>query len=207
MVVDAAEAIVNQTPGFENKHGVAVNKRVIGNQIPVEVRELDWEHLVQMAEHHYDAGHSILILYRKRDTKKDAKAKLSDVIERAREDKRDKAIKFLTYHSSKGLQADAVFLLGIARSPHHRLRETISMPRPVWRIRASLRLRQGTAAGGAANSLRSHRLGHHLAALERADGSAFAGVEQVTGDQDGDQQHRPDQVIDLLAFIQRQTEQ
>ena len=112
MVVDAAEAIVNQTPGFENKHGVAVNKRVIGNQIPVEVRELDWEHLVQMAEHHYDAGHSILILYRKRDTKKDAKAKLSDVIERAREDKRDKAIKFLTYHSSKGLQADAVFLLG-----------------------------------------------------------------------------------------------
>lgn len=112
MVVDAAEAIVNQTPGFENKHGVAVNKRVIGNQIPVEVRELDWEHLVQMTEHHYDAGHSILILYRKRDTKKDAKAKLSDVIERAREDKRDKAIKFLTYHSSKGLQADAVFLLG-----------------------------------------------------------------------------------------------
>lgn len=112
MVVDAAEAIVNQTPGFENKHGVAVNKRVIGNQIPVEVRELDWEHLVQITEHHYDAGHSILILYRKRDTKKDAKAKLSDVIERAREDKRDKAIKFLTYHSSKGLQADAVFLLG-----------------------------------------------------------------------------------------------
>lgn len=112
MVVDAAEAIVNQTPGFENKHGVAVNKRVIGNQVPVEVRELDWEHLVQMVEHHYDAGRSILVLYRKRDTKKDAWAKLGEVIERARQDKRSKAIKFLTYHSSKGLQADAVFLLG-----------------------------------------------------------------------------------------------
>lgn len=112
MVVDAAEAIVNQTPGFENKHGVAVNKRVIGNQVPVEVRELDWEHIVQMVEHHYDAGRSILVLYRKRDTKKDARAKLGEVIERARHDKRSKAIKFLTYHSSKGLQADAVFLLG-----------------------------------------------------------------------------------------------
>ena len=112
MVVDAAEAIVDQTPGFENKHGVAVNKRVIGKQVPVEVRELDWEHLVQMLEHHYDAGRSILVLYRKRDTKRDAQTKLSDVIERAREDKRGKEIKFLTYHSSKGLQADAVFLLG-----------------------------------------------------------------------------------------------
>lgn len=112
MVVDAAEAIVNQTPGFENKHGVAVNKRVIDNQVPVEVRELDWVHLVQTVEHHYDAGRSILVLYRKRDTKKEAQTKLSDVIERAREDKRGKAIKFLTYHSSKGLQADAVFLLG-----------------------------------------------------------------------------------------------
>jgi hypothetical protein len=53
-VVDAAEAIVNQTPGFDNKHGVAVNRRVIGNQVPVEVRELDWEHLVQMVEHHWN---------------------------------------------------------------------------------------------------------------------------------------------------------
>lgn len=85
---------------------------MIGNQVPVEVRELDWEHLVQMVEHHYDAGRSILVLYRKRDTKKDAETKLSRVIERVREDKRSKEIKFLTYHSSKGLQADAVFLLG-----------------------------------------------------------------------------------------------
>jgi superfamily I DNA/RNA helicase len=112
MVVDAAEAIVNQTPGFDNKHGIAVNKRVIGNQVPVEVREVDWAHLVEMAEHHYDSGRSILVLYRKRDTKADAQTKLRNVLERARTDKRGKAIKFLTYHSSKGLQADAVFLLG-----------------------------------------------------------------------------------------------
>lgn len=112
MVVDAAEAIVKKTPGFANKHGVAVNKNVIGNQIPVEVREPDWEHLAQKVEGHYESGHSILILYRKRATEKEARDKLAPILERAREDGRYKQILFLTYHSSKGLQADAVFLLG-----------------------------------------------------------------------------------------------
>ena len=112
MVVDAAEAIVKRTPGFENKSGTAVNERVIGNQVPVEVRELDWEHLARMVEHHYDVGHSILILFRKRDSKIEAQEKLFETIKRARVEKQSKKIKFLTYHSSKGLQADAVFLLG-----------------------------------------------------------------------------------------------
>ena len=112
MVVDAAESIVKKTPGFATKHGVAVNKGVIGNPVPVEVRELDWKHLAKMVEHHYDAGHSILVLYRKRDTKTDAQVNLTQILQRARDDRRSKKIKFLTYHSSKGLQADAVFLLG-----------------------------------------------------------------------------------------------
>lgn len=112
LVVDAAESIVKKTPGFKDKHGVAVNKAVIDNQVPVSVRELDWEHVTQMVERHYDAGHSILVLYRKRDTKKEAKDKLAHIIERAHDEKRSKKIKFLTYHSSKGLQANAVFLLG-----------------------------------------------------------------------------------------------
>lgn len=42
LVVDAAESIVKKTPGFKDKHGVAVNKAVIDNQVPVSVRELDW---------------------------------------------------------------------------------------------------------------------------------------------------------------------
>jgi superfamily I DNA/RNA helicase len=111
-VVDAAEAIVKRTLGFDNKHGVAVNKKVIGHQVPVEVRELDWEHIAQTVEHHYNSDHSILVLYRKRSTKRDAKEKLAQTIETARLAKKSKKIKFLTYHSSKGLQADAVFLLG-----------------------------------------------------------------------------------------------
>jgi hypothetical protein len=43
---------------------------------------------------HYDAGRSILVLYRKRDTKTDAETKLSHVIERTREDKRGKVLSF-----------------------------------------------------------------------------------------------------------------
>ncbi|MFJ3008300.1 3'-5' exonuclease [Pseudomonas fluorescens] len=53
-----------------------------------------------------------MVLYRKRATKKDAKKHLADTTERAPIEKRSKKINFLTYHASKGLQADAVFLLG-----------------------------------------------------------------------------------------------
>lgn len=112
MVVDAAESIAKKTPGFENKHGVAVNKSVIGNQVPVAVGEFDEKHLVEMVEHHYEAGHTILVLFRKRATEKEAEKALAQVLQRARDEKQKKRIKLLTYHSSKGLQADAVFLLG-----------------------------------------------------------------------------------------------
>lgn len=112
MVVNAAESIAKKTPGFENKHGVAVNKSVIGNQVPVAVGEFDEKHLVEMVEHHYEAGHTILVLFRKRATEKEAEKALAQVLQRARDDKQKKRIKLLTYHSSKGLQADAVFLLG-----------------------------------------------------------------------------------------------
>nr|WP_290447661.1 UvrD-helicase domain-containing protein [Pseudomonas sp. 21LCFQ02] len=112
MVVDAAESIAKKTPGFENKHGIAVNKAVVGNQVPVEVGEFDEKHLVDMVEHHYEAGHTILVLYRKRATKKDVEEALEEILQRAHDEKQKKRIKLLTYHSSKGLQADAVFLLG-----------------------------------------------------------------------------------------------
>lgn len=112
MVMDAAESIAKKTPGFENKHGVAVNNPVIDNQVPVAVGEFDEKHLVDMVEHHYEAGHTILVLYRKRATKEEAEKALVEVLQRAQDEKQKERIKLLTYHSSKGLQADAVFLLG-----------------------------------------------------------------------------------------------
>ncbi|WP_082888397.1 UvrD-helicase domain-containing protein [Pseudomonas sp. p21] len=113
MVIDAAEEIVKRTPGgVPNKHGVAKNNAVIGHQVPVEVRELDWKQIVADVERHYDAGDSILVLTRSNSVKEEAREELEDLLDRARMEKRSSQIKFLTYHSAKGLQAKAVFLLG-----------------------------------------------------------------------------------------------
>lgn len=55
---------------------------------------------------------TVLVLFRKRATEKEAQIALAQVLQRACDEKQKKIIKLLTYHSSKGLQADAVFLLG-----------------------------------------------------------------------------------------------
>ncbi|QFG30081.1 DNA helicase UvrD [Pseudomonas umsongensis] len=112
MVIDAAEEIVKHTPGIPNKHGTAKNASVIGHQVPVEVRDLDWKQIVADVERHYSAGDSILVLTRSNSVKEEAREELEELLDRARAEKRSSQIKFLTYHSAKGLQAKAVFLLG-----------------------------------------------------------------------------------------------
>ncbi|WP_147458606.1 UvrD-helicase domain-containing protein [Pseudomonas savastanoi] len=113
MVIDAAEEIVKRTPGgIPNKHGVAKNEEVTGLQVPVEVSEHNWKQIVADVERHYDAGDSILVLTRSNALKDEAKSELSDLLERVRFERRSGQINFLTYHSAKGLQAKAVFLLG-----------------------------------------------------------------------------------------------
>ena len=52
----------------------------------------------------------------------------------------------------------------------------------------------------------AHRLGHHHAALQRADGAALARVEQVQRGEDGGHQEEPDQVEDLATRLQRHAE-
>jgi len=111
-IIDAAEVIVRRTGGFKNKQGRAVNARVIGNKIPVQVRDPSFAHLRDTVKEHYEAGRSILILYRIGRTKKAVEKNLGALIKQAKADKREDELKLLTYHASKGLQADAVFLLG-----------------------------------------------------------------------------------------------
>ncbi|MNY59453.1 hypothetical protein D3C86_1959070 [compost metagenome] len=53
----------------------------------------------------------------------------------------------------------------------------------------------------------AHRLGHHAAALERADGAARARVQQVLHRQHGQQHHRPDQVEHRAARLQLDAEE
>ncbi|RMS89819.1 Helicase IV [Pseudomonas coronafaciens pv. oryzae] len=113
MVIDAAEEIVKRTPGgVPNKQGVAKNNSVMGHQVPVEVRELNWKQIAADVEQHYHAGDSILVLTRSNSVKDEARDELEELLDRARIEKRSSQIKFLTYHSAKGLQAKAVFLLG-----------------------------------------------------------------------------------------------
>ena len=81
--------------------------------LPVTVLDRDDEALALRVIAHYKAGDSILLLYRKGSEKAvfteqlqalvDADYALAPVARR---------FKQLTYHSAKGLQADAVFLLG-----------------------------------------------------------------------------------------------
>jgi TATA-binding protein-associated factor Taf7 len=53
----------------------------------------------------------------------------------------------------------------------------------------------------------AHRLGHHRAALERADRAALARIEQVAGWPDGEQHEGPDQVVELAAWTSVPAEQ
>ncbi|ALI04084.1 MULTISPECIES: UvrD-helicase domain-containing protein [Pseudomonas] len=113
MVIDAAEEIVKRTPGgVPGKRGIAKNEAVAGHQVPVQVRDMDWKQIAVDVERHYDAGDSILVLTRSNSVKEDAREELEELLDRARFEKRSSQIKFLTYHSAKGLQAKAVFLLG-----------------------------------------------------------------------------------------------
>ena len=53
----------------------------------------------------------------------------------------------------------------------------------------------------------THRLGHHDAALERADGAAVARIEQVLRRHHAKHQGDPDQVVELAAALQFHAEQ
>lgn len=112
LVIDAAEAIVRSTGGFDNKQGVAVNKKVTGVQMPVRVVSRNDKQLADRVLKHYEADHSILVLYLVGKSKDELLPLLAPLMARAKGEDREDDIKLLTYHASKGLQAKAVFLIG-----------------------------------------------------------------------------------------------
>ncbi|MDB6050647.1 MAG: helicase UvrD [Pseudomonas sp.] len=110
-IIDAAEHIVRAAPGIAGKKAKAAG----GPQelLPVMVLDRDDEELTERLIKHYNDGDSILLLYRKSSEK----AKLSQGLQALVNydsglPTESRRFKQLTYHSSKGLQADAVFLLG-----------------------------------------------------------------------------------------------
>lgn len=112
MVIDAAESIVSHTRGIPGKHGEAAHPDVKDLNYPVQLWDTDDEKLVSLVEQHYELGHEIMVLSRSRSTLKEADELVGHLKYRARMDERSEDIRLMTYHGSKGLEADAVFMLG-----------------------------------------------------------------------------------------------
>lgn len=110
-IIDAAEHIVRAAPAIAGKKAKASGEPKPLH--PVNVLERDDEALGQRLAEHYRRGDSILMLYRKSSDKLLIEQHIQPVLNvdsRLPYDAR--RLKQLTYHSAKGLQADAVFLLG-----------------------------------------------------------------------------------------------
>ena len=110
-IIDAAEHIVRAAPSIAGKRAKASGEPKLA--VPVNVLNRDDQALAAQLIEHYNAGDSILMLFRKSSDKllieKDIQSVVNVDSRLAPEQRR---LKQLTYHSAKGLQADAVFLLG-----------------------------------------------------------------------------------------------
>ncbi|CAI8733817.1 DNA helicase IV [Pseudomonas sp. IT-347P] len=110
-IIDAAEHIVRSAPAIPGKKARASGApRPLQ---PVNVLERDDQALGQRLAEHYRQGHSILMLYRKSSDKSLIEEHIQSVVNvDSSLPYEARRLKQLTYHSAKGLQADAVFLLG-----------------------------------------------------------------------------------------------
>ena len=85
---------------------------MIGLNIPVQLWRRDDQRLLDLVNEHYEAGEEVMVLSRSRSTLDEVSKKLSRTLQRAKREKNADHIRLMTYHGSKGLEADAVFLVG-----------------------------------------------------------------------------------------------
>ena len=121
-IIDAAEHLVKSTPAIAGKKARSVGQAEQALE-PVKVYERDDEALAQRVADHYRQGDSMLILYRKSADKNLINSYIGDLVNQDyAKPPGQRQLKQLTYHSSKGLQADAVFMVGdcqhVTRSPY-----------------------------------------------------------------------------------------
>ncbi|MDP2147563.1 MAG: DEAD/DEAH box helicase, partial [Pseudomonas sp.] len=120
-IIDAAEHIVKAAPAISGKKAKASGAaRAL---VPVQVLDRDEAGLAQQLLAHYQRGESVLMLYRKSSDKLLIQDHIQSVVNLDSSlPSGMRRLKQLTYHSAKGLQADAVFLLGdcqhLTRSPY-----------------------------------------------------------------------------------------
>ncbi|ANH98330.1 DNA helicase UvrD [Pseudomonas koreensis] len=110
-IIDAAEHIVRAAPAIPGKKAKASGAPKPLQ--PVNVLERDDQAMGQRLVEHYNRGDSILMLYRKGSDKLLIEQHIQPVVNvDSSLPYEARRLKQLTYHSAKGLQADAVFLLG-----------------------------------------------------------------------------------------------
>ena len=110
-IIDAAEHIVRAAPAIPGKKAKACGEP--GELLPVNVHDRDDAAMAKRLTEHYRNGDSILMLYRKGSDKSLIEEHILPVVNADSSlSFESRRLKQLTYHSAKGLQADAVFLLG-----------------------------------------------------------------------------------------------
>lgn len=111
-IIDAAEHVVRSAPAIKGKKARAIGPQA-ADPVPVQVLARNDDELAQRLAQHYQRGDSVLLLYRRGSDR----AALAEHVKAVAEQDRalpaeQRRFRQMTYHSSKGLQADAVFMLG-----------------------------------------------------------------------------------------------
>lgn len=112
-IIDAAEHLVRGTTAINGKKARACGGAAALPLSPVKVFERDEAALGQTLIEHYQRGETVMMLFRKSSDKSLISNHIDTVV---RVDSslppEQRRLRQLTYHSAKGLQADAVFMLG-----------------------------------------------------------------------------------------------
>ncbi|HGY9625739.1 TPA: UvrD-helicase domain-containing protein [Pseudomonas putida] len=112
-IIDAAEHLVKGAQAIAGKKAKASGQAAELPLSPVKVFERDEAALAKTLMEHYQRGETVMMLFRKSSDKSLMDQHLSAVYKADSSLPPDqRRLRQLTYHSAKGLQADAVFMLG-----------------------------------------------------------------------------------------------
>ncbi|WP_310190934.1 UvrD-helicase domain-containing protein [Pseudomonas hunanensis] len=112
-VIDAAEHLVKGAPAITGKKAKASGLAAELPVSPVKVFDRDEAALGQTLIEHYQRGESVMMLFRKSSDKLLISEHIKSVVNvDSSLPVEQRRLRQLTYHSAKGLQADAVFMLG-----------------------------------------------------------------------------------------------
>nr|WP_232111565.1 UvrD-helicase domain-containing protein [Pseudomonas guariconensis] len=112
-IIDAAEHLVKGAPAITGKKAKASGLAAELPLSPVKVFDRDEAALAETLMEHYARGETVMMLFRRSSDKSLIEQHLSSVYKADSSLPPDqRRLRQLTYHSAKGLQADAVFMLG-----------------------------------------------------------------------------------------------